>query len=97
MYSKSTYIEEILKEKDRCLILNDGGGKVPEFNRFCKKIKTDDVLMTHDFYADRKTSALGIIVMNDVESLIEKNGLSIVYRNLFDNFLWLCVTKMGEK
>jgi hypothetical protein len=95
--NKNTYIEEILKEKDRCLILNDGGGKVPEFNRFCKKIKSNDVLMTHDFYVDRKTSASGIIVMNDVELLIEKNGLNIIYSNLFDNFLWLCVTKMGEK
>jgi len=95
--NKSTYIEQVLKEKDRCLILNDGGGKVPEFNRFCKKIKPDDVLMTHDFYVEGRTSASGIIVMNDVKALVEKNGLNIIYRNLFDDFLWLCVTKMGEK
>lgn len=89
----NTHIEDIVKEKGRCLILNDGGLKVPQFIRFSKLIKEDDIILTHDYYKNRKTPVAGVIVMKDVEEYIKKYQLQIINEKMFDESLWLCVIK----
>ncbi len=89
-------IEEKIKYDGRCLILNDGGLKVPQFVRFAKLIKPNDILLTHDYYKNR-SPAKGIIIIDDVAEDIKDNILKVIYRSLFDSFLWLCVKKEKHK
>jgi hypothetical protein len=90
--NKSTDVENIIADEGRFLLLNDGGLKVPEFLRFAKLIKVCDIILTHDYYKDRKTTA-GIVVIEDVKKCIEKNNLEIINEELFDDALWLCVKR----
>lgn len=90
--NENFYIEDIVSSKGRCLILNDGGLKVPQFFRFSKLIKKDDIILTHDYYKGGKTSG-GSIVIEDVKECIKNNNLEIINEKMFDKFLWLCATK----
>ncbi len=74
-------------------MLNDGGLKVPEFIRFAPVIKEDDFMMTHDYYTKGRTSAGGIIIMEDVDECIIGNDLELCYESIFNSALWLCVKK----
>lgn len=86
-------IEDVIKDEGRCLILNDGGLKVPEFHKFAKFMKKDDIMMTHDYYKGRKEVLAGTIVLSEVINSISKYSLQIINESLFDSYLWLCVTK----
>ncbi len=91
--NKNSFIEDIIREKGRCLILNDGGLKVPQFIRFSKLIKKEDIMLTHDYYKNRESEA-GIIIMEDVKKYIKKNKLQVINEKMFDDYLWLCVIKV---
>lgn len=91
--NKNADIEAIIKSEGRCLILNDGGLKVPEFHRFSKVMKKNDIIMTHDYYKDRKKILAGTVVLSEVINSISKYSLQIINESLFDSYLWLCVTK----
>jgi hypothetical protein len=86
-------IDIIIKKPGRCLLLNDGGLKVPEFLRFVKIIKKDDIIMTHDYYKGRKEISGGTITMGEAKNSINKNKLNVIYEKEFDDYLWLCVIK----
>jgi hypothetical protein len=90
--NKNSYIEDIICREGRCLILNDGGLKVPQFFRFSKLIKKDDIILTHDYYKNEKPAG-GVIVPEDVEEYIKNNNVEIINEKMFDAFLWLCVIK----
>jgi hypothetical protein len=90
--NKNSYIEDIVCREGRCLILNDGGLKVPQFFRFSKLIKKDDIILTHDYYKNEKPAG-GVIVPEDVEEYIKNNNVEIINEKMFDAFLWLCVIK----
>jgi len=90
--NKNYHIEDIVLSEGRCLVLNDGGLKVPQFLRFSKLIKKDDIILTHDYYKNGKSIA-GRIVIEDVEDCINENNLEIIKENLFDEAIWLCVIK----
>ena len=90
--NKNTDIDDILKN-GRCLILNDGGLKVPEFHRFSKILKKDDIMMSHDYYKGRTTSSGGTVIISDVKEYIQENNLEVINEKMFDKFLWLCVVK----
>lgn len=89
--TENTDIERIIKSKGRCLILNDGGFKVPEFHRFAPVLKKGDVMMSHDYYKGRKETSGGTVVISEVVDAIKENNLKIIYEKLFDSALWLCV------
>jgi len=91
--NKNTDIEAIIKSEGRCLILNDGGLKTPEFHRFSKVMKKNDIMMSHDYYKDRKEVLAGTIVLSEVINSISTYSLQIINESLFDSYLWLCVTK----
>ena len=38
-----------IKNSKNCLVLCDGGNKIDEFNLFSNHLKTNDVIMAHDF------------------------------------------------
>lgn len=90
--NKDTAIEDIIANEGRLLLLNDGGLKIPQFLRFGKLIKKDDIILSHDYYKNREVSS-GIIIIEDVKECVEKNNLEIINEELFDNYLWLCVIK----
>jgi hypothetical protein len=43
-------IYSLIKENKQCLILCDGGNKNQEFNLFSSYLKSNDVIMLHDYY-----------------------------------------------
>jgi len=87
------HIEDIILSKGRCLILNDGGLKVPEFHRFAKVMKKGDIMLSHDYYKGREKSSAGTVIILDVEDCINENNLEIIKEKLFDEAIWLCVIK----
>lgn len=87
-------IEKLLKYGGRCLLLIDGALKSPQFNRFAKIIKPNDIMMAHDYYRDEIQSEYGTFVLTEVQDAITENNLEIVYSG-FENYLWLSVKK-GE-
>jgi len=95
--TKNTYVEELIKAKGRCLILNDGGLKVPEFHRFAKIMKKYDIMMTHDYYKGREEKSAGTVVISEVEDCIKDDKLKVIYEKIFEKHLWLCVTKENYK
>jgi hypothetical protein len=54
VFETDTVIKAIQKSKN-CLILCDGGNKVNEFNLFSKHLKTNDIIMAHDFALTKET------------------------------------------
>lgn len=86
-------IDIIIERKDRCLLLNDGGPKLPEFLRFARVIKNGDIMMTHDYYKGREKTSNGTITLGEVKDSIIENELNIIYEKLFDDYLWFCVSK----
>lgn len=90
--NKNTDVDRIVLNKGRFLLLNDGGLKVPQFFRFAKLIKVNDMILTHDYYKDRESES-GIIIIEDVKECIEENNLEIINEKIFDNHIWLCVIK----
>jgi len=91
--NKNVDVENIVKKEDRCLILNDGGLKVPQFYRFAKLMKKGDIILTHDYYYKNTVSRKGIIVMKDVKKCIKRNKMRVVREDMFNDYLWLCVIK----
>lgn len=48
-------IKELIQKNGRSIILCDGGNKTKEFKTFCEFLKSDDVIMLHDFLHDKKS------------------------------------------
>lgn len=46
-------LHDMIRAPGRLLLLCDGGNKVREFNEFAGSLKPDDVIMAHDYCADR--------------------------------------------
>ncbi len=86
-------VDIIIERSGRCLILNDGGLKVPEFHRFAKIMKKDDIMLTHDYYKDKKKISAGTVTISEVAGSISKNNLKVINESVFDSCLWLCVIK----
>jgi len=86
-------VDIIIERVGRCLLLNDGGPKVPEFLRFAKTIKVGDIMMTHDYYKGRKKTSGGTVTLGEVKNSIDEHNLNVIYEKEFDDCLWLCVTK----
>jgi hypothetical protein len=91
--NEDTTIASLIESPGRCLLLNDGGLKVPEFHRFAKIMKKNDIMMTHDYYKNRKETSSGTVVMSEIVDSISKNKLKVINENMFDSCLWLCVIK----
>ncbi len=89
----NTGLEAIVKQKGRCLILNDGALKVGQVKRFAKVLKDNDVIMTHDYYKDQTVSMLGTIALFEIDECIFKYNLVIINEGMFDKYLWLCLKK----
>lgn len=92
--NENDLLEEIVKSEGRCLILNDGALKLPQFVRFSKVMKPKDIMLTHDYYRDRK-SASGIITAKNVRKCRKRNNLKVIHEDMFEDFIWLCVIKEG--
>ncbi len=82
-----------LLNKGRILLLIDGALKVPEFIKYAPKLKLKDMIMVHDYYKDRTKPSAGVVIYKDVKKTIQKNAISMIYQNKFDNLLWLCCVK----
>jgi len=90
---KCKKIEPLVKEDGRCLILNDGAYKVPQIARFGKIMKSGDIIISHDYYKDEDTSRGGTVVPKDFSSTIKEYNLKVIYEDLFDDYLWVCMVK----
>lgn len=90
--NKNKDVEDIVKREGRFLLLNDGGLKVPQFHRFSKLIKINDIILTHDYYRDRNPGK-GIVVIEDIKKSIKENNLKIINVHMIDEHMWLCVIK----
>jgi hypothetical protein len=90
-FNDSNLIEESLMGNKKCLILNDGGLKLPGFIKFSKLLKKKDILLTHDYYGNAEPG-VGSITDADIKECVNENNLEIIYKDIFlERFLWLCV------
>jgi hypothetical protein len=85
------------------LVLCDGGDKIGEFNLLSNYIKPGDFIMAHDYSQDSETFESNInnkiwnwheISDKDIEDTCVKNNLISYKKNVFDNVVWVCKTKI---
>ena len=88
-----TDIEGIIKSGKRCLILNDGKVKINDFKRLSPSLKKDDIILSHDYYKNKDNYGPSYMSLNAVQGHIKKHNLKVVYENLFEKHIWLCVKK----
>jgi cephalosporin hydroxylase len=93
-------IIDLIKRKDKTLLICDGGDKVQEFNLFSKYLKIGDVVIIHDYKHDTSNDLWNQICefwqwpyghqssYEDIKHSIFENGLE-EYKNKESNFfLW---------
>lgn len=93
-------MQDSLRACGRVLLLCDGGNKVREFNEFAEFLKRDDVIMAHDYSADRESYESRTcakwpwweIRWEDVEQTAASQGLVIADASS-EEALWLSMRK----
>ena len=85
------------------LVLCDGGDKIGEFNLLSNYIKPGDFIMAHDYSQDSETFESNVnnkiwnwheISDKDIEDACVKNNLISYKKDVFDNVVWVCKTKI---
>lgn len=91
-------IENLIQNSGKTLVLCDGGNKELEFEIYSKFLKTDDVIMLHDYSHDNddyiKLSKLQNWVSvseshyNNIKDIVSKNNLEPFYYDEFKSVFW---------
>lgn len=93
---------ELLQEPGRVILLCDGGNKIHEFNTLAPLIKSDDIIMAHDYARDRDffdNNIKGVvwdwleITDNDISDISRSENLEPYMQDEFDNCVWVCKKK----
>jgi|WetSurSiteA1Bulk_404760.scaffolds.fasta_scaffold02221_6 hypothetical protein len=89
-------IVEIIKKPERCLVMIDGADKSGPFLYFIKFLKENDIILSHDYYKEEDDNIRRIVGIH--MEYVDLNGVDvdIIYKDLFDNYLWLCCIKRGN-
>ena len=97
--------EEIKNEIEKdgvTLLLCDGGDKVNEFNTFSNYLKTNDIIMAHDYAVDtfifeneikNKLWNWHEIQFSQIQDACEKNNLKDYMKDDFEKAVWVCKRK----
>lgn len=95
--NQNNKIREHVLSSGRNLILNDGD-KFRSFITYGPMLKIKDYMFIHDYYYKEKFIFDGLASWDDLENNMKKFNLNISkYTKVFRNYLWLCVTKSGDK
>ena len=92
-------IKQLIESSGRVLLLCDGGDKIKEFNTFSKYLKSNDVIMAHDYFPSRKDFTDRSfwrsceITDSHVKNACDKNNLYPFYQENFKDVIWLSRVK----
>ena len=92
------FINDLISKPGRVLVLCDNGEKIREFNEFSKSLKTQDVIMCHDFYESRadfendlnRTWDWCEITLPDIQDSINSYNLCQICSEYFGLAHWGC-------
>lgn len=95
-------IQELIQQPGLTMLLCDGGCKKCEFNLFAPLLKSDDIIMAHDYapntvffqnHMNKKVWNWHEIQNSDIEITIMQNGLVPLHKEAFLEVAWLCMRK----
>lgn len=95
-------IQELIQKPGLTILLCDGGCKKCEFNLLAQFLKSDDIIMAHDYapnatffqnHMNKKVWNWHEIQDADIEMTIMKNGLVPLHKEAFLEVAWLCMRK----
>jgi hypothetical protein len=80
----------------RLLLMCDGGNKIKEFNYYSDLIKTNDIIMVHDYSDNNNNYGWNWIEIthNDIKDAILKNNLENYQSVNFNEVVWACYKKI---
>ena len=99
------YICEYIQSDGQTLVLCDGGNKPAEFNLFSRILKTDDIIMAHDYVIDNEYYDAYIknnvwrwceIKYKDISIAVDAHGLSPYMADEFQEAVWACFKKTSQ-
>jgi hypothetical protein len=84
----------MIQKPERCLLLIDGADKTEPVEFFLEFLKKDDILLSHDYYKQDGDylSKLFYIHTRHID-LNVFNDIDVIYRDLFSDYLWLCMKR----
>lgn len=92
-------IKSLIEREGRVLLLCDGGDKKKEIQIFSPFLKTNDVIMGHDYFHSHqhhKQQNRWIsceLTWNDIQDSVTKHGLKQIYSSVFPDVFWVCLIK----
>jgi cephalosporin hydroxylase len=98
-------IFEYIQSDGQTLVLCDGGNKPAEFNLFSRILKTDDIIMAHDYVIDNEYYDVYVkdniwrwceIKYKDISIAVDKYGLSPYMADEFQEAAWACFKKTSQ-
>jgi len=100
-FLKEAEIGNLIQQNGRSLLLCDGGDKPKEVNTFAKYLKKGDIIMGHDYFHSEEEEEKYLnkiwygkeLCYKDVEKTLEKENISVIYRETFDPVVWMCAIK----
>lgn len=90
-----SYINNLINA-GRLLLMCDGGNKIKEFNYYSGLIKTNDIIMAHDYSDNNNNYGWNWIEIthNDIKDAILKNNLENYQSVNFNEVVWACYKKI---
>jgi hypothetical protein len=98
-------IFDYIQSDGQTLVLCDGGNKPAEFNLFSRILKTDDIIMAHDYVIDNEYYDAYVkdnvwrwceIKYKDISIAVDKYGLSSHMTDEFQEAAWACFKKTSQ-
>ena len=98
-------IFEYIQSDGQTLVLCDGGNKPAEFNLLSRILKTDDIIMAHDYVIDNEYYDAYVknnvwrwceIKYKDISISVDKYGLSPLMAEEFQEAAWACFKKTSQ-
>ncbi len=92
-------IRSLVQAPGRILLLCDGGYKKQEIQIFSPFLKTNDVIMGHDYFHSRKHHKQQKrwisceLTWDDIRDSVVKHGLKQIYTSVFPSAFWVCLIK----
>jgi hypothetical protein len=87
------YIKDILASNKKVCLLCDGGDKPKEFNHFADFLKSQDVIMAHDYGPYSGWGWIEIRYEN-IKDIITKNNLKEYTKTDFKQVAWACYERI---
>lgn len=95
-------VKDYISNEGKILVFCDGGNKIKEFNLLSKYLKSNDIILAHDYSLDKNYFEKNInkkvwnwleIQYSDVADCIKNNNLKpFHYQELMDS-CWICMKK----